>query len=64
MMKPWKGHEWGAKKVEELLKWCRDLGVKEITLYSFSMQNLNRPKEEFDYIMNIFKKEFLRILND
>tara|TARA_Y100000310_G_C20635302_1_gene790840 strand:- start:364 stop:1083 length:720 start_codon:yes stop_codon:yes gene_type:complete len=64
MLKPWKGHEWGAKKVEKLLDWCRELEIKELTLYTFSVQNFNRPKVEFDYLMNIFKKEFDRIKDD
>ncbi|MBN2454741.1 di-trans,poly-cis-decaprenylcistransferase [Candidatus Woesearchaeota archaeon] len=58
MLKPWKGHEWGAKKVEALLDWCSELGIKELTLYAFSLENFNRPKEEFDYIMKVFKSEF------
>jgi len=64
MMKPWMGHEWGAKKVEKLFDWCKELGVKELTLYSFSVENFNRPKVEFDYLMNIFIKEFGRLKND
>jgi tritrans,polycis-undecaprenyl-diphosphate synthase [geranylgeranyl-diphosphate specific] len=64
MMKPWKGHEWGAKKVEDLLNWCKELGIKELTLYSFSVQNFNRPKEEFDYLMKIFKDEFAKLKDD
>jgi len=58
MAAPWKGHEWGAEKVEKLFKWCKEVGVKELTLYAFSMQNFNRPKEEFDYLMKIFKETF------
>ncbi|MBU1201101.1 MAG: di-trans,poly-cis-decaprenylcistransferase [Nanoarchaeota archaeon] len=64
MLKPWKGHEWGAKKVENLLNWAKDLGIKELTIYSFSIQNMNRPKEEFNFLMNLFKKEFTRLLHD
>ncbi|MBN2567029.1 di-trans,poly-cis-decaprenylcistransferase [Candidatus Woesearchaeota archaeon] len=64
MMKPWKGHEWGAKKVEQLLDWCKDLGIRELTLYSFSVQNFSRPKEEFDYLMDLFRKEFDRLKTD
>lgn len=64
MLKPWMGHEWGAKKVEKLFEWCKDLGVKELTLYAFSIQNFNRPKEEFDYLMNVFKKEFDNLIKD
>jgi tritrans,polycis-undecaprenyl-diphosphate synthase [geranylgeranyl-diphosphate specific] len=64
MLKPWMGHEWGAKKVEEVLDWCRESGIKELTLYAFSVQNFNRPKEEFDYLMKIFKENFARLKND
>jgi len=58
MMKPWKGHEWGAKKVKKLLEWAHELGIYELTLYTFSAENFNRPKEEFDHLMNLFSKEF------
>ena len=64
MMKPWKGHEWGAKKVEKLFDWCKELGIKELTLYAFSWENFNRPKEEFDYLMNIFDLEFEKLIKD
>lgn len=64
MMKPWKGHEWGAKKVEQLFDWALELGIKELTLYAFSVENFNRPKIEFDYLIALFKKEFTRMLTD
>lgn len=64
MLKPWKGHEWGAAKVEKLFDWCKELGVKELTLYALSIENFNRPKEEFDYLMNVFRKEFDRLKDD
>jgi len=64
MMKPWKGHEWGAKKVEKLLEWAISMGVEELTLYSLSIENFNRPKLEFEYLINLFKKEFKRISTD
>ncbi|MBW6451774.1 MAG: di-trans,poly-cis-decaprenylcistransferase [DPANN group archaeon] len=61
MKEPWKGHEWGAKKVETVLDWARELDIKTITLYSFSIENIDRPKDEFDMLMNIFEKNFKRI---
>ncbi len=64
MLQPWKGHEVGTKNLERLLGWCKELGVKELTLYAFSMQNFNRPKEEFDFLMKIFNDEFDRLLNE
>ncbi|MFH1209437.1 MAG: polyprenyl diphosphate synthase [archaeon] len=64
MMKPWKGHEFGAKKIENLLKWCREFKIRELTLYTFSLENFYRPKKEFDYLMKLFKKESRKLLND
>ena len=64
MMKPWKGHEFGAEKVKKLLEWSIELGIKELTLYTFSYENLNRPKKELDYLMDLFKKEFDNVIND
>jgi tritrans,polycis-undecaprenyl-diphosphate synthase [geranylgeranyl-diphosphate specific] len=64
MLKPWKGHEFGAKKVEKLFDWCKQFDIRELTLYAFSLENFNRPRKEFDYLMNLFKKEFRNILND
>ena len=64
MLKPWKGHEWGKGKVEKLFEWAKELGVNELTLYAFSIQNLNRPKEEFDYLMKLFVESFNGIKND
>ncbi len=64
MLQPWKGHEWGANKVEELLNWASEAGVKELTLYAFSLQNFNRPKKEFDYLMKLFRDSYTRFLSD
>ena len=38
-LNPWKGHEFGLRKLEELFKWCIELGIKELTLYTFSTEN-------------------------
>ncbi len=64
MMKPWKGHEWGAKKVRQVLEWAKEKGIREITLYTFSVENFNRPKEEFNYLMELFRREFDRLIKD
>ncbi|MBI5391932.1 di-trans,poly-cis-decaprenylcistransferase [Candidatus Woesearchaeota archaeon] len=61
MLKPWKGHELGYEKVKRVLEWCKEINIKELTLYAFSIENFDRPKEEFDYLMNLFEKAFTQL---
>ncbi|MBN1818486.1 MAG: isoprenyl transferase [Sedimentisphaerales bacterium] len=49
-----RGHEKGAKTVEEIAKYCVDIGLECLSLYSFSMQNWKRPKEEIDFLMFLY----------
>lgn len=59
LLKPWKGHEFGRKKVEEILQYSKELGINEITFYALSQENIiNRPKIELDYLFKIFKEMF------
>ena len=48
------GHRKGFDNMKNLFKWCKELDIKELSLYCFSMQNFNRSKDEVDYLMNIF----------
>jgi len=64
MLEPWKGHDFGYEKIRKLLNWCRELNIGEITLYCFSIQNFNRPKKEFDYLMGVFERAFKDLLKD
>src|SRR3989344_2943835 len=58
MKNPEKGHEWGYKKVKDLIDWCKEFKIYETTIYAFSLENFDRPKLEFDYIMKLFEKAF------
>ena len=60
----YEGHHYGAKTSEALLDWCLDLNIKTITLYVFSMENFNRPKQEVDTIFGIIEDEARRLLKD
>ncbi|MFA5336411.1 MAG: isoprenyl transferase [Candidatus Omnitrophota bacterium] len=52
------GHREGLKSVREIIKTCRELGIKHLTLYAFSAENWKRPKEEVDTLMR-FLGEYL-----
>lgn len=47
------GHNFGVESVREVLKAAQETGVKYLTLYAFSTENWNRPKEEVDGLMNL-----------
>ncbi len=62
MLQPWKGHEYGAQKVEDLLDYAKDLGIKEMTFYALSLENIkSRPKNELEYIYQVFRNTFKNI---
>ena len=54
------GHRRGSEVVEEIVTACRDLGIRYLTLYAFSMENWARPKDEITALMALLK-EFLII---
>jgi len=61
---PWMGHVLGAVKVEEVLAYSFECGIKGITLYAFSTENFNRGKTEVKKIMEIAIKKFKEILTN
>ncbi len=63
-LNPWIGHQLGADKIEDLLDWCLDLGVKSVTLYTFSTENFNRSLQEIGEIMKIAEEKLFEILSD
>ena len=52
------GHRAGMKAVKEVIKSCRELGIKYLTLYAFSSENWKRPKKEVDALMR-FLNEYI-----
>ncbi|MCH7972475.1 MAG: isoprenyl transferase [Bacteroidetes bacterium] len=50
------GHKRGVDTVKEITESCADLGVKYLTLYTFSTENWNRPKDEVSTLMRLLLK--------
>ncbi|GAA4363743.1 isoprenyl transferase [Kangiella marina] len=48
------GHKAGMERAREMAEVCGDLGVKYLTLFAFSSENWNRPKEEVSFLMELF----------
>jgi len=58
------GHIKGFEKLAETLRWCLDLGITEVTVFVFSIENFKRPKEEVDGLMRLAKDKFLQLLTE
>jgi tritrans,polycis-undecaprenyl-diphosphate synthase [geranylgeranyl-diphosphate specific] len=58
------GHEEGANRAEELLDWCHELGIKTVTLYVLSMENLDRTTDELKELFQLIDARLTRLLND
>ena len=58
------GHILGKNSLEKLLDWCMDLDIRIVTVYAFSMENLNRDAKEVDTLMSLFNSSFKEISKD
>lgn len=50
------GHKVGADNLKKQIEFLFDLGVKNLSLYCFSSENWKRPKQEVDYLMQLFEQ--------
>ena len=50
------GHRRGAKTLKEMLRYCKDLGIKTLTAYAFSTENWGRPLGEVNFLMALFER--------
>ncbi len=50
------GHRAGVEAIRNVLRGCRDHGVKVLTLFAFSSENWGRPRPEVRYLMALFAR--------
>lgn len=55
------GHKAGADNLERICDYCNSLGVKALTVYAFSTENWNRPKDEVDALMELLYNYLLTV---
>ena len=58
------GHKAGFEKLAETLQWCRELGVREVTVYAFSIENFNRTETEVSDLLNLARDKFKVLLGE
>lgn len=52
------GHKEGYKNLKEISKYILNKGTKVLSVYAFSTENFKRPKEEVDFLMDLFMQGF------
>jgi undecaprenyl diphosphate synthase len=50
--------------MRDVVEWCRELGIKDLTFWAFSTENKSRDKEEVDALFKFFEKNLVNILNE
>ncbi len=58
------GHAIGAEKLETVLDWAKEIGIRYGTVYAFSKENMNRSEEEVEELMDLFEQKFRQIAKD
>ena len=48
----------------QTLEWCLDLGITEVTVYAFSIENFKRSKDEVDCLLELARKKFAKLLEE
>ncbi len=54
------GHEAGAKQVDAITTECARIGIRQLTLYTFSVENWRRPKSEVAALMRLLVRYLRR----
>ncbi|XP_012263743.1 dehydrodolichyl diphosphate synthase complex subunit DHDDS [Athalia rosae] len=58
------GHSKGFDKLTETLQWCLELGIPEVTVYAFSIENFKRSEEEVNCLMDLARQKFQNLLDE
>ena len=58
------GHKVGVDSVKDIVKACAQIGVKHLTLYTFSTENWKRPKDEVSTLMRLLVSSLRKESNE
>jgi ditrans,polycis-polyprenyl diphosphate synthase len=58
------GHRKGFEKLTASMQWCRHLGIKEVTVYAFSIENFKRSPKEVDSLMKLMRSTCKKLIGE
>ncbi|TPK54876.1 di-trans,poly-cis-decaprenylcistransferase [Mesorhizobium sp. B2-4-19] len=61
---PRAAYDLGAEKLDDVLAWCIELGIRAVTLWVFSIDNLQRPAEEVSAILAAVERKISALADD
>ncbi|PKN03504.1 di-trans,poly-cis-decaprenylcistransferase [Candidatus Dependentiae bacterium HGW-Dependentiae-1] len=60
---PWEGHRQGSKTIEHVVDFCLEKNISYLSLYAFSLENLNRTSLELNFLFSLIAQEAETVLN-
>ena len=62
---PWDGHKEGVKTAQRVINFCLDQNIPYLSLYTFSLENFNRPKDEQHFLFSVLLQQLKnRVIKD
>lgn len=58
------GHIHGFDKLAEALQWCLDIGIVEVTVYAFSIENFKRSEDEVNALLELAREKFQKFMEE
>ena len=58
-----RGHEFGVKKLKEIVEWVWEANIEVLTIFAFSNENFTRSKKEVKKLMKLFRENFLALVD-
>lgn len=60
---PSQGHPWGSKTLSNAMQWCYEIGIRQLTLFAFSIENFKRPEEERRRLFALTREKLREMLD-
>lgn len=54
----------GFSKLTETMQWCLQMGITEVTVYAFSIENFKRSKDEVDTLMELAREKYHAVIDE
>lgn len=58
------GHQEGVKALKRAVRYAAQRGISILTVYAFSTENWNRPREEVEFLLGLIHRTFLQEIEE